>query len=133
NETWEPAALLRLGNNSDASASTCPLWVKSRHMQRTSSCPLYPRKRTFILIHARIRSATGRSLRHNVRLGSKADICSAKRHVRFPPNSDRESGFPQTVMSALPSKADSCSARAHVCYGPKADINHFSGRGGMSD
>jgi hypothetical protein len=24
-----------------------PLWVKSRHMQRTSSCPLYPRKRTF--------------------------------------------------------------------------------------
>jgi len=20
----------------------CPLWVKSRHVQRTSSCPLYP-------------------------------------------------------------------------------------------
>src|SRR5262249_12127495 len=23
----------------------CPLWVKSGHLQRTSSCPLYPRKR----------------------------------------------------------------------------------------
>jgi hypothetical protein len=37
-----------------------------------------------------------------VRFGSLADICSAKGHVRFAPNSDRESGFPQTVMSALP-------------------------------
>ena len=24
----------------------CPLWVKSRHVQRKKSCPLYPRKRT---------------------------------------------------------------------------------------
>jgi len=24
----------------------CPLWVKSRHMRRNKSCPLYPRKRT---------------------------------------------------------------------------------------
>jgi hypothetical protein len=24
----------------------CPLWVKSGHMQRTTACPLYPRKRT---------------------------------------------------------------------------------------
>ena len=29
----------------------------------------------------------------DVRFGSKADMCSAKRHVRFTPNSDRESGF----------------------------------------
>ena len=42
----------------------------------------------------------------NVRFGLKADICSAKGHVRFAPNSDRESGFPQTLMSALPSNAD---------------------------
>jgi hypothetical protein len=41
-------------------------------------------------------------LLHNVRFGSKADICSAKRHVRFTPNSDRESGFQHKVMSALP-------------------------------
>jgi hypothetical protein len=27
-------------------------------------------------------------------LGQKADICSAKGHVRFAPNSDREIGFP---------------------------------------
>src|SRR5262245_32230453 len=28
---------------------------------------------------------------HDVRFGSKADMCSAKRHVRFTPNSNRES------------------------------------------
>ena len=31
----------------------------------------------------------------NVRFGSKADICSAKRHVRFTPNSDCKSGHLQ--------------------------------------
>jgi hypothetical protein len=60
---------------------------------------------------------------NNVRFGSKADICSAKRHVRFTPNSDRESDFPQTVVSALPPKADMCGALAHVCFGPIADIS----------
>jgi hypothetical protein len=43
-------------------------------------------------------------------------------HVRFTPNSDRESGLPAKVMSALPPKADICSALAHVRFGPKADI-----------
>jgi hypothetical protein len=57
----------------------------------------------------------------NVCFGSKADICSAIGNVRFTPNSDRESVFPQTVMSALPSKADMCAATRDVCYGPKAD------------
>jgi hypothetical protein len=28
------------------SSCECPLWVKSRHVQRKRSCPLYPRKRT---------------------------------------------------------------------------------------
>jgi len=51
-------------------------------------------------------------------------MCDAKRHVRFTPNSDRKSGFPQTVMSALPPKADMCGAPADVCYGPIADIKH---------
>jgi len=54
----------------------------------------------------------------DVRFGSKADICSAPTHVCFTPNSDRESGFPQTVMSALPPKADMCSAVADVRFGP---------------
>jgi hypothetical protein len=62
------------------------------------------------------------SLQINVRFGSKADICNAKGHVRFTPDGDREIGFPQTVMSALPPKADMCSALAHVCFGPTADI-----------
>jgi len=47
-----------------------------------------------------------KSLRWNVRLGSKADMCSAKQHVRFTPNSDRKSGFPQKAMYALAPKAD---------------------------
>jgi hypothetical protein len=57
-----------------------------------------------------------------VRFGSKADICSAKGHVRFTPNSDRKSRPPQNAMSALPLKADMCSALAHVRFGPIADI-----------
>jgi hypothetical protein len=60
---------------------------------------------------------------NNVRFGSKADICSAPTHVRFAPNSDRESGLPHKVMSALPPKADMCGAKANVRYGPKADIH----------
>src|SRR6516165_7011182 len=58
----------------------------------------------------------------HVRFGSKADICAAKIHVRFAPNSDRESRHLSKVMSALPPKADMCTARGHVCFGPKADI-----------
>jgi hypothetical protein len=50
----------------------------------------------------------------DVRFGSKADICGATAHVRFAPNSDRESGFTAKVVSALLPKADTCSARGHV-------------------
>jgi hypothetical protein len=50
----------------------------------------------------------------DVRFGSLADICSAKGHVRFAPNSDRESGFPHKVMSALLPKADMCGATTDV-------------------
>jgi len=42
----------------------------------------------------------------HVRFGSQADICVAIGHVRFTPNSDRESGNPRKSMSALPPKAD---------------------------
>ena len=42
--------------------------------------------------------------RSHVRFGSLADICTAIGHVRFIPESDRESGFPQKSMSALPRK-----------------------------
>jgi hypothetical protein len=62
------------------------------------------------------------SLRWNVRFGSLADICGAIGNVRFTPNSDRESRFPQTIMSALPPKADMCSAIRNVLFGPIADI-----------
>jgi hypothetical protein len=54
-------------------------------------------------------------------LGHKP-TCAAKSDVRFTPDSDRESGFPHKVMSALPPKADMCSAPAYVCFGPEADI-----------
>jgi hypothetical protein len=42
--------------------------------------------------------------RAHVRFGSKADMCAAKRHVRFAPNSDRKSRHLPKVMSALPLK-----------------------------
>jgi hypothetical protein len=61
-------------------------------------------------------------IRPDVRFGSIADICSAKRHVRFAPDSDRESVFPQKVMSALPPKTEMCSATRDVRFGPIADI-----------
>ena len=60
-------------------------------------------------------------IRADVRFGSLADICSAKSHVRFTPDSDRESGFPREVMSALPPKADMCGATRDVRFGPIAD------------
>jgi hypothetical protein len=52
-----------------------------------------------------------------VRFGSQADICSAKSHVRFATNSDRESGLRQTAMSALPQKrtcAVALSGHSHL-------------------
>jgi len=55
-------------------------------------------------------------------LRQKADICSALDDVRFTNNSNRESGFPQTVMSALPPKADMCGANRNVRFGPKVDV-----------
>ena len=58
----------------------------------------------------------------DVRFGSKADICSATADVRFTLTSDRESGFLQKAMSALPPKADMYSALAHVRFVPIADI-----------
>jgi hypothetical protein len=70
----------------------------------------------FVLIQINRFSDRGR----HVRFGSQADICSAKRRVRFTPNSDRESGHAAMVMSALPPKADMCGALAHVCFGPVA-------------
>jgi hypothetical protein len=58
-----------------------------------------------------------------------SDICSAKGHVRFALNSDRESGFPQKVMSALTPKADMCAATTDVGYGPIADIDRLRPHG----
>ena len=58
----------------------------------------------------------------HVRFGSKADICAATSHVRFTPNSDRESEIPRKAMSALPPKADMCGATRDVRFGPIADI-----------
>ena len=72
-----------------------------------------------------LRPGGERELAHNrvqilatpdVRFGSKADMCGATRDVRFTPNSDRESGPPQTAMSALPQIADMCGAPADVCW-----------------
>src|SRR4030095_5700389 len=65
----------------------------------------------------RLRLINSPPLACHVRFGSKADICTAPAHVRFTPNSDRESGFPQTVM---------CGAARDVRFGPKADISRVN-------
>jgi hypothetical protein len=59
----------------------------------------------------------------SVRFGLEAGMCVAKSDVRFTPNSDRESGHQQKVMSALPPKADMCGATRDVCFGPIADMD----------
>jgi hypothetical protein len=58
----------------------------------------------------------------DVRYGSQADMGSAKWHVRFTPDSNRESGFQQKFMSASPLKADMCMALAHVSQEPEGDM-----------
>jgi hypothetical protein len=47
---------------------------------------------------------------------------AVQKGTSFTPNSDRKSGLPQLVMSALPPKADMCGATRDVRFGPKADI-----------
>ena len=64
-------------------------------------------------------------MHRNVRFGSEADICGATSHVRFAPNSDRESGFPQTVMSALPPKAHMPCDERDVRFVPNADLGNL--------
>jgi hypothetical protein len=56
-------------------------------------------------------------------LGHK-QTCAAHKLMSLSPKSDRESGLPQTVMSALPPIADMRSAIRHVCFGPIADNWH---------
>jgi hypothetical protein len=58
----------------------------------------------------------------NVRFGSKADMCSAKRHVRFTPNSDHESGHVPMVVSALPPKADILQFARNFAKKLKAEV-----------
>src|SRR5262245_7582791 len=74
--------------------------------------------------HSHVHSGRGNAGGRDVRCGSKVDMCSAPAHVRFAPDSERESGLPEKIVSALPTKADMCGALADVCYGPIADIPH---------
>jgi len=45
-ELW--SVPVQIGRKGDHSGRPCPLWVKSGHRSMSASCPLYPRKRTFI-------------------------------------------------------------------------------------
>jgi len=55
-------------------------------------------------------------------LGQKQTCAVQEPMSALAPNSDRESGLRQTVMSALPPKADMCGANRNVRFGPKADM-----------
>jgi hypothetical protein len=48
----------------------------------------------------------------DVRFGSKADVCGAKRHVRFTPNSDRKSGHVTMSFEAASSPQKRRSAKS---------------------
>jgi hypothetical protein len=67
----------------------CPLWVKSRHVQRTSPCPLCAnrrhctRERDVILVTNFTLFRQPCARRTDVRFGLKADMCSAQADVRF--------------------------------------------------
>src|SRR5262249_40990646 len=76
--------------------------------------PLYPKKWKALKHPQRPKVLCSATNQANVRFGSKADMCGALGHVRFTPYTDRESGFLQKVMSALPPKADMCSATRDV-------------------
>ena len=52
-------------------------------------------------------------------LGHKRTFARCDRHVRFTPNSDRESGFPAKTSCPLYSKADMCTAHVHSALGQK--------------
>ena len=67
---------------------------------------------------SRGRSSSGSSARLDARFPLWV---ISRHHVRFAPNSDRESGLPRKVVSALPPKADMCGANRHVCFVPIAD------------
>src|SRR5262245_22903263 len=56
----------------------CPLWVKSRHMQRNRRCPLYPQQRP------RKRTSTNTMSA----LPPKAGVCGASADVGYGPKAD---------------------------------------------
>ena len=101
--------------------------VKTGDAQRPAGCRRYfqiespLRHRATIGIKSHL-IGSGVGIEQDVCFGSKADICSAKGHVRFTPNSDRKSRHAAMVMSALHPKADMCGANRHVRFGPIADI-----------
>jgi hypothetical protein len=72
-----------------------------------------------------------RQSRPMLHVGVQCPLWVKGRHVRCKnlcplyPNSDRKSGIPHKMMSALPPKADMCSALAHARFGPIADIRQL--------
>ena len=62
-----------------------------------------------VAIHAGVREGVDLRL-IDVCFGSKGDICAAPAHVRFTPNSERESRHAAMEMSALPGKR-TCAAQ----------------------
>src|SRR5262249_21705758 len=74
--------------------------------------------------HQQVRSPALR--RSNVRFGSLADICAAKNHVRFTPDSDRKSGLPQPAVAALPRKPTCASQKVMSALGQKRTLPPYS-------
>ena len=88
----------------------CPLWVRSRHLQRNRPCPLYPesghvRCTSSCLLWANSRHSTGNLSMELSAIAVNVRLCQKQTYAL------------QEGMSALPPKADMCSAAKDVCYG----------------
>src|SRR5215467_6137572 len=74
------------------------------------------------LTHSREESSLTRPAQSHVRFGSKADMCAAKRHVCFTPNSDRESDFRKRSCLLYPRKQTCAVQLAMSALGHKRTL-----------
>ena len=100
----------------------CPLWVKSRHVQRKNTCPLYPQKRTYLNTHIRLfvnRYSSFISLKRRSTVWAVwISQCLAHFEVVVVWASINSTGLPAAFTAAAKSRvpiADSCIAAKH-CY-----------------
>ena len=99
------------------SASQCPLWVISRHLQRKKACPLCPRKRTFVgasNTHVRYVPRVDIAQRHSMRKGPPfGSPSNALIFFLLVPSWLVSSGWCLLIAPVLTSITPICASNAH--------------------